>query len=135
MVLGIQSFREKFKNYTDCYTVIGGTACDILLTEADLPFRATKDVDMILIMEDRNRKRTGEHVNEKDLKKHKYDVFRLLQAVTAGAKVESDGLVQESIHRYIDEISALDKSEIRLMQMGLPFDRDQGVELLKAIYL
>ena len=52
MVPGLGSFREKFKNYTDYYTIIGGTACDILLSEADLPFRATKDIDMILIMED-----------------------------------------------------------------------------------
>jgi len=52
MVPGIDSFREKFKDYTDDYTIIGGTACDILLSEADLPFRATKDIDMILIMED-----------------------------------------------------------------------------------
>ena len=52
MVIGIDSFREKFKDYTDYYTIIGGTACDILLSEADLSFRATKDIDMILIMED-----------------------------------------------------------------------------------
>ena len=45
MVPGIDSFREKFKDYTDYYTIIGGTACDILLSEADLPFRATKDID------------------------------------------------------------------------------------------
>ena len=25
MVLGIDSFREKFKDYTDYYTIIGGT--------------------------------------------------------------------------------------------------------------
>ena len=30
MVPGIDSFREKFKDYTDYYTIIGGTACDIL---------------------------------------------------------------------------------------------------------
>ena len=222
MVPGLDSFREKFKNYTDYYTIIGGTACDILLSEADLPFRATKDIDMILIMKDNfpefasifweyikeggykcgwkneqnmhfyrftegkfgyptmielfsrkpgylleieegiipihidddtsslsaillnddyykfmmsgrrvvdgigvlgaehlipfkmyawinllERKRAGEHVNEKDLKKHKYDVFRLLQIVTAGTKVESEGLVTESIHRYIEEISVM----------------------------
>ena len=47
----INSFIEKFKDYTDCYTVIGGTACDILMTEAGTDFRATKDIDMILIME------------------------------------------------------------------------------------
>ena len=49
----INSFIEKFKDYTDCYTVIGGTACDILMTEAGTDFRATKDIDMILIMEAR----------------------------------------------------------------------------------
>jgi hypothetical protein len=38
MVIGIDSFREKFKDYTDYYTIIGGTACDILLSEADLSF-------------------------------------------------------------------------------------------------
>lgn len=47
MVNGIESFREKFRNYADCYTVIGGAACDILMTEADFNFRATKDIDMI----------------------------------------------------------------------------------------
>ena len=52
MVPGIDSFRNRFKDYSDYYTIIGGTACDILLSEADLPFRATKDIDMILIMED-----------------------------------------------------------------------------------
>lgn len=250
MILGIDKFREKFKDYTDFYTIIGGTACDILLNEADIAFRATKDIDMILIMDDNfpefanifweyikeggyrcgwkndknmhfyrftegkfgyptmielfsrkpgyhleieeviipvhidndtsslsaillnddfyqfmmegrrvldgicvlgaehlipfkmyawinllDRQKTGEHVNEKDLKKHKYDVFRLLQIVTAGKKVESKGLVSESIQRYIEEISAVDESEVRLVHMGLPFDRNQGVELLKEIYL
>ncbi len=64
---------------------------------------------------------------------HKYDVFRLLQIVTAGIKVESEGLVTESIHRYIEEISAVDETEIRLLQKGLPYDRKQGVEPLKEV--
>ena len=53
MVEGIESFREKFRDYTDCYTVIGGAACDILMSEAEIAFRATKDIDMILIPEDK----------------------------------------------------------------------------------
>ena len=48
----LRSFRETFKDYADYYTVIGGTACMILMEEAGRNFRATKDVDMILIMED-----------------------------------------------------------------------------------
>lgn len=249
MVLGIESFRDKFREYSDYYTIIGGTACDILLGEADIPFRATKDIDMILIMEDnfpgfakvfweyikeggykcgwkneddihfyrftegrmgyptmielfsrkpgyhldieegiipvhidnetsslsaillnddfykfmmngrrvvdgigvlgaehlipfkmyawnnlRDRKSAGEHVNERDLKKHKYDVFRLLQIVRADAKVDSAGIVKDSIRKFIEDISELDESEVRLLQMGLPFDRNQGVQLLKDIY-
>jgi hypothetical protein len=55
MVAGIASFIEKFRDYGDCYTIIGGTACDILMTEADTEFRATKDIDMILILEARQR--------------------------------------------------------------------------------
>ena len=53
MVAGFESFREHFKGYEDCYTIIGGTACDILMSEAALKFRATRDIDMILLIENR----------------------------------------------------------------------------------
>ena len=44
MVTGMESFVQKFRDYTDCYTIIGGAACDILMTEADTEFRATRDI-------------------------------------------------------------------------------------------
>jgi hypothetical protein len=50
MVNGMESFRTKFIDYPDCYTVIGGAACDILMSEEDVPFRATKEIDMILLL-------------------------------------------------------------------------------------
>lgn len=53
MVAGFESFREHFKGYEDCYTIIGGTACDILMSEAAVDFRATKDIDMIVLIENR----------------------------------------------------------------------------------
>ena len=53
MVNGFDSFREKFRGYEDCYTIIGGTACDILMGEVGMDFRATKDIDMILLIEER----------------------------------------------------------------------------------
>ena len=46
MVLGIDSFREKFIDYTDYYTIIGGTACDILLTEIDRQVERGKKNDI-----------------------------------------------------------------------------------------
>lgn len=33
MVTGIESFKEWFKSSEEQYTIIGGTACDILMTE------------------------------------------------------------------------------------------------------
>ena len=246
MVIGMDSFREKFKDYADCYTVIGGAACDILMTEADLSFRATKDIDMILIMEDRRKdfakvfweyikegnyrcgwknnenmhfyrftepsrgypvqielfsrmpeyklevaegiipiyidedvsslsaillnddfyefmlkgrkiiqgvgvldaehiipfkmfawldlkrkKEIGEHVNEKDLKKHKNDVFRLLQIISLDTKIETEGLVKENILLFLDEVK---NEELRLKQMGLPFDKEEAIDFLQRIY-
>lgn len=55
MVIGLNSFISHFRDFADCYTVIGGAACDILMSEAGLEFRATKDVDMILVLEDSGR--------------------------------------------------------------------------------
>jgi len=247
MVVGMESFRDKFMDYTDCYTVIGGAACDIIMSEADFEFRATKDIDMILILEDKyqefagrfweyikeggyrcgwrsndkmhfyrftepkegypvmielfsrmpgyhleveegiipihidedtsslsaillnddfynfmlrgrttvdnisvlsaeylipfkmfawidllERKNRGEHINERDLKKHKYDVFRLLQIVNNDLSIESEGLVKQSIERFIDLIS---EENLPLSQLGIIFEKEEAIELLKEIYI
>ena len=51
MVRGIDSFRDWFADFSENYVLIGGTACDILLSEAVEVFRATRDIDMVLIAE------------------------------------------------------------------------------------
>lgn len=51
MVHGIEKFKEYFSDYTGQYVFIGGTACSILLEEIGVSFRATKDLDMVLIIE------------------------------------------------------------------------------------
>lgn len=226
MVVGMELFRDKLKGFEDCYTVIGGAACDILMSEVDIDFRLTKDIDMILILEDKKiefaktfwefikegeyrcgwknsdemhfyrftepksgypvmielfsrkpgyhldveegiipihidedtsslsaillnddfynfmlegrkivdgvsvlaesyiipfkmyawldlkrRKEAGEHVNERDYKKHKNDVFRLLQIVNTDEKVSVGGLVRESVKIFLEEIA---KEQIRV---------------------
>ena len=242
----INSFIEKVKDYADCYTVIGGTACDILMTEAGTDFRATKDIDMILIMEARykefahifwefimeggyrfgwknsekahfyrfteprsgypamielfsrepnyinfipdgiipihidedtsslsaillnddyykfmltgrrvvsgisvldtehlipfkmyawldlkDKKARGEHVNERDLKKHKYDVFRLLQIARRDNKIETNGIVRENIIRFMEEIRM---ENIPFIQLLLPFEMQEALAYLGEIY-
>ena len=242
----INSFIEKFKDYADCYTVIGGTACDILMTEAGTDFRATKDIDMILIMEAKykefahifwefireggyrfgwknsekahfyrfteprsgypamielfsrepnyinfipdgiipihidedtsslsaillnddyykfmltgrrvvsgisvldtehlipfkmyawldlkDKKARGEHVNERYLKKHKYDVFRLLQIARRDNKIETNGIVRENIIRFMEEIRM---ENIPFIQLLLPFEMQEALAYLGEIY-
>lgn len=51
MVIGIDKFREHFAGLEDQYALIGGSACDLLFTEAGLDFRATKDLDIVLCVE------------------------------------------------------------------------------------
>jgi len=247
MVNGMESFLEKFRDYPDCYTVIGGAASDILMSEAGLQFRATKDIDMILIMEARyqefakvfwdyikeggykcgwknsdqvhfyrftepksgypvmielfsrepdyikqvpegivplhidddtsslsaimlnddyyqfmlagrktvngisvldaeylipfkmyawldlkDRKANGEHVNEKDLKKHKYDVFRLLQIADRSKQITITGMVKEKTERFLREVA---EEKIPFEQLGLPLDMQTSLETLNALYL
>jgi hypothetical protein len=54
MVKGLNSFREWFRGYESSFAIIGGTACDLLMNDAGMEFRVTKDIDMILIVESLN---------------------------------------------------------------------------------
>lgn len=51
MVAGIDDFKKWFRGCEGQYVIIGGTACDILMTKEGLDFRATKDIDLVLIIE------------------------------------------------------------------------------------
>lgn len=51
MVVGLDRFREHFAPYTNQYVLIGGTACTVLMKDAQLDFRATKDLDIVLYVE------------------------------------------------------------------------------------
>lgn len=51
MVKGIDTFRRYFTEYEEQYVLIGGAACDIVFESNDTAFRATRDLDMVLIVE------------------------------------------------------------------------------------
>ena len=50
MVSGFTKFKERFRGFENQYVIIGGTACDLIMENEELPFRATKDVDIVLIV-------------------------------------------------------------------------------------
>lgn len=51
MVNGLLTFQRHFADYRDAYLLIGGCACDIHFEGFDLPFRTTKDLDIVLCVE------------------------------------------------------------------------------------
>ena len=51
MVTGIERWKEYFNEYKDKYVLIGGAACNLLEEELDMNPRATKDLDLILVVE------------------------------------------------------------------------------------
>lgn len=51
MVKGLDTFRRYFEEYENQYVLIGGAACDIVFASNDTSFRATRDLDMVLIVE------------------------------------------------------------------------------------
>lgn len=66
MVEGLDVFTAHFADHTDHYVLIGGTACERHFSQRELPFRITKDLDIILVVEALND----------DFVKHFYDFVR-----------------------------------------------------------
>lgn len=51
MVTGVDRFRAHFADHEHQYVLIGGAACELIMDDAGLDFRATKDLDIVLIVE------------------------------------------------------------------------------------
>ncbi len=51
MVRGLDLFRQAFERFAGQYVLIGGTAASLTMEAAGLDFRATKDLDVVLVVE------------------------------------------------------------------------------------
>jgi hypothetical protein len=51
VVKGLDKFREHFADFGDHYVLIGGTASYLVMADAGVTFRATKDLDIVLCVE------------------------------------------------------------------------------------
>lgn len=51
MVKGLDTFRGAFAGHVDRYVLIGGVAASLTLEDAGITFRATRDLDIVLIIE------------------------------------------------------------------------------------
>jgi hypothetical protein len=51
MIRGLKLFREHFADFTEHYVLIGGSASELVMNNAGIDFRATKDFDIVLCIE------------------------------------------------------------------------------------
>ncbi len=51
MIKGLERFRDHFRAYADNFVLIGGVAAMQWLEEADMRPQATKDFDLVLLVE------------------------------------------------------------------------------------
>ena len=51
MIRGLDRFREHFAEFRKAFVLVGGVACHEWLGTVGLEFRATKDMDVVLIVE------------------------------------------------------------------------------------
>ena len=51
MIRGLKLFREHFADFTKHYVLIGGSASELVMNDAGVDFRATKDFDIVLCIE------------------------------------------------------------------------------------
>lgn len=91
MVVGLDKFKKSFEEFKDNYVIIGGTACDILLSDTDMRPRATDDIDMILVVEKMTKEygdafwqfiKVGEYKAGKREKDDKTTVYTLYRFTT-----------------------------------------------------
>ena len=245
-VIGLDEFARYFAGYEECYTIIGGAACEILMSQTPIDFRATKDIDMIILFEDKfkefaqlfwdyvreggytygwknsdephfyrftdpkdgypkqielfsrkpnyhleastpivpihidddvsslsaillnddfydfmlkgrtvirglsvletsyiipfkmrawvnlmQEKAEGRHVNSKDLRKHKNDVFQLFQIVPEGETIEVTGDVADSVDEFLEMIT---RENIVFADLGIDSDIETEVGALRETY-
>lgn len=50
-VRGLDLFSERFAEFRDAFVLIGGAACDLWFSDQNLAFRATQDLDIVLILD------------------------------------------------------------------------------------
>jgi hypothetical protein len=60
MVVGVDRFREYFKDFQESYVLIGGVAASMTMEELGEEFRPTKDLDVVLVVEALNREFVGQ---------------------------------------------------------------------------
>ena len=91
-----------------------------------IPFKAKAWMDLT------DRKAAGEHVDSKNIKKHKNDVFRLTELIDPTAKIVAPQRVYADIQEFVQRMK---NESVDIKQLGVVGRTTEKIlEELKAMY-
>ncbi len=91
-----------------------------------IPFKAKAWLDLT------SHKALGEHVDSKNIKKHKNDVFRLSELIDPSIKIDTPKAVYDDIQEFVQR---MENEDVDIKQLGLVSRTKQKIlEELKGMY-
>lgn len=111
------AFMQKGRRVVDGLSVLDETGL--------IPFKAKALLDLS------QRKERGEHVDSRDLKKHKNDVLRLAQILKPGQLVDLAPKIDADMAKFCDMVT---DDGANMKQLGIPASLEEIVGLIKETY-
>ena len=91
-----------------------------------IPFKARAVLDLT------KRSKAGENVDRRNIKKHRNDVFRLVQLLPQDASFKLPKPIRQDLQSFVD-LAQADES-LDPNAFDVPFSRDAAVDLLRSAY-
>ncbi len=104
---------------------IGGFS--LVPPECIIPLKARVWLDLT------ERREAGKKVDEKNIKKHKNDVFRLFQVIAPDTRMVLSGSIRDDLQRFLQAVEADPPQSLK--PFGLrEITADEVIDTLRAIY-
>ncbi len=157
MVVGLERWKEYFKEYEDKYVLIGGAACNIWEEEVNINPRATKDLDVVLIVEALTvdfgkrlwdfikdakafvemleREKNLGNVDSRDIEKHKKDIFRLLAMLPQQSHFDLPNKIRLDIEEFYNKVGELPNSDFFKSSRLIDLNATKLLKILQTAFL
>lgn len=80
----------------------------------------------------KSKKAQGFHVNSRDIRKHRLDVFRLFPLIREDLRISVPSSVGEDIQNFIAQIR---ETDIRLTDIGISRSKDSILDIYNNMYI
>jgi hypothetical protein len=91
-----------------------------------IPFKARAFLDLS------DRAENGEKIDDKNIKKHRNDVLRLLQLLPGDAKIEMPQQIRDDLRKFLDVIEQDQKLDPKAFDV--PMSREEAMGSLRSAY-